>query len=181
MKVDDLIRRLRELGKSLEARKLEILTIAGQEQLAMMLERIFEKGLGSNGNKIGNYSTDAIYVKSPFPQVTNSRLNKIGKTGKSTKSTTYLKGGYKEFRDRTGRQTQTVDLNLTGSLFKSVTLGRYKDGVVIFFNQKGSIAKAKGNEDRFGKDIFSPTKEEKQQAIESITREVNNLVKTILQ
>ncbi len=41
------------------------------------------------------------------------------KNGKPHK-TKYLKGGYAELRDLTGRQSEKVDLNFSGSLFNSI-------------------------------------------------------------
>lgn len=97
--------------------------------------RIYEQGMNSNGSQIGKYSTSpAMYVNPDYaPRSGNIRTKSggklqglkptVGKTGKSVfkngkpHKTTYLPGGYKELRNRTGRRIDIVNLRFTNDLF----------------------------------------------------------------
>lgn len=154
--------------RSLEAQQKVV--ILGMNNLrADMFERIFDQGIASDGSKIGSYSTTPIYVskKSSTSQVRSSSLSPKGKNsndpkfanGKDRKSQ-YFAGGYKEYRGTVGRQTEKVDLRLTGSLQLSIQLGQIENGQTLAFNNEDQLSKAAGNEKRFGKVIFDPSKEE---------------------
>ena len=179
MKVDDFIKRLRELPNKIIQNNIQISVIAANEAMAEMLDRIFVKGLAADGTKIGDYSNDPIYVSVPYPQLRNAGLRKKGRQGKKTKRSAFFSKGYKEFRQQAGRQSGFVDLNLTGSLFNSVKVGKYQGKVVIFFDQDESIVKAQGNEKRFGKEIFTLSREGIKIVNEAIARELNLLIKQI--
>lgn len=136
--------------KAIETRREEIVLVAAISTLAEMQNRIFNFGLNSKNMLIGKYSRKPIYVKSPYPQVKNKNLKKIGKTGKKTKKTAYFAKGYWEFRQKAGRPNKFVNLDLTGSLRLSMVVGRYRRGYAIGFNSKRSYLIMKGNEERFG-------------------------------
>ncbi len=174
-----LIGKIQHLAKKLEAERDRILTEASQGLLADMQERIFDDGKASDYSQIGQYSAEPIYVPVPYPQLKNARLKKIGKTGKKTKKTQYFGGGYKEFRAKAGREANKVNLDLTGSLRLSMKIADYKGGKVIYLDQKDSVAKARGNEDRFKKAIFEATRQEAEKVNAVIERNVQRIINSL--
>ena len=165
--------------RSLEAQQASL--FLGMNNLrADMLKRIFDTGNASDGSKIGSYSTKPIYVSTKGnSQVRSSSLRPKGKNsnepkfenGKDRKSQ-YFPGGYKEYRSTVGRQSDKIDLRLTGSLQLSIQLGNTDNGQVIAFNNDEQLRKAEGNEKRFGKIIFDPSKEEVDALTEMWEKEV---------
>lgn len=123
--------------------------------------RIFEEGKASDGGTIGKYSTDPIYVN-PADSPRSFGAN-IGKTGKSKfadgkpHQTRYFPGGYEQFRDKIGRPTNVVNLQLTEDL-KRNTLPELNEGRYVFgFGHDFANDKATGNEAHFKKQIFDLT------------------------
>jgi len=123
---------IREFQISLENKVKNIKTfsiplkLAAYSATAQMGERIFDDGLKTDGGSIGQYSTKPIYVNPETLTVKKSIGVKEGKTGekifKSGKKkgephkTKYLAGGYKELRDKVGRQSAFVDLRFSGEM-----------------------------------------------------------------
>ena len=62
----------------------------------------------------------------------------------------YLKGGYKEFRDVQGRPTNTVNLDLSGSLKRAYRVFKFGDSVLFGQNDTEEHKKIEGLTDRFG-------------------------------
>lgn len=94
------------------------IAIAAQDTHVKMVERIFEDGETANGTKKAYNSTTEIYVN---PDNAPKKFPTKGKTGKTKfKSGNDHKSGYfesyKEFRQKVGRQTAFMDLNLFGNL-----------------------------------------------------------------
>lgn len=154
--------------RSLEAQQ-RVVFIGMNNLRADLLERIFDSGIASDGSKIGSYSTKPIYVSkaSSSSQVRSSSLKPKGKNSNDSKfangkerRSQYFPGGYKEYRGTVGRQSDKVDLRLTGSLQLSIQLGQSDNGQTLAFNNDDQLRKASGNERRFGKVIFDPSKEE---------------------
>lgn len=162
---------------------------AAKEFEGVYKKRVFVMGLDTKGRKIGSYSTKAFYVGKASKSLIGlpkSKFTPQGKNGKSTfkngrkKKTRYLKNGYKEFRERAGRQSKTVDLNLSGSLFTSMQIGIKGDKINFGFTDPKSVQKAIGNERRFRRVIFTPSQNELQVFAGAATREVQKLIKDIL-
>lgn len=122
------------------------------------IERIFTQGQTAAGAKIGNYSTEPIYVNpdSPTNPVKFGTVGKFGKTkfdnGKSHK-TKYFGGGYKQYRATVGRQNAFMDLGLTFDLKfdyarppRRVTAFVYRAVVV----RSNNVKKVKGIQGRKG-------------------------------
>lgn len=133
-----------------------------------MRDRIFLNGKDSDDQAIGRYSTKPYYASlNQTSQVRSSSLKGRGKNdskskfqnGKPRKSM-YLPGGYAEFRNVVGRQSERVDLNLTGSLQKDIRLGTSQGISQVAFTTDDKLEIAKGNEKRFGKTIFSASEAE---------------------
>jgi hypothetical protein len=82
----------------------------------------------------------------------------------------YFKGGYKEFRESLGRQTQYVDLTLSRDMFKAwrplpVSQTEYGITFVTAYGLQISYY----HEKRFGP-IFKPTDSERRMALQTINR-----------
>lgn len=170
MILENLLTRLRTLsfivGSDETARRVSI--AASIRVLGAMKRRIFTDGLATDGSQIGTYSTNAFYQNpNKLIGVAASGVKPAGKNGLSTfkngkqKKTKYLALGYQQLRELTGRQSDYVDLNFSGSTQGALQFGLRGDLAVIgFVNQEAAEIIAK-NEERFGKDIITPSEEER--------------------
>jgi len=150
---------------------------------ADMLDRVFYKGIDADGNSIGKYSKKPLYVSisGQTSQQRSSSLRPRGKDSNSpkfkngnTRKSQYFADGYFGFRSVVGRQNQKVDLKLTGSLQGSIQVGESNNITTLAFNNDTQFEKAKGNEKRFNKVIFSASESELK-AIEDVwEKEVTN-------
>lgn len=147
-------------------------------------QRIFGEGLNSEGEKIGEYSKKSGYyskdlfirksafkpgVKAYLSISTEIKINK--KTGKVTAGkevrhvnkdkmkTMYLQGGYSEFRDIQGRQTEFVNIKFSGSAERGIGIVKVGDAVLYGTRDLKESKKLLGNVERFG-DFLSLSKEE---------------------
>lgn len=139
-----------------------ILFAAGFALKAEMIDRIFNRGENSAGEKIGDYSTRPGYF-SEDKFIRKSAFKKQGKkatgdhaNGKARR-TMYLPGGYKELRDIQGRKTDFVNLKYSGSLEKSINVLRHEKDVVIAITDGDESNKRHGMEKHFGEAIFPPS------------------------
>lgn len=150
----------------------EPMIIAVKDTVGKMAIRIFEKGLASDGSKIGNYDTTK-EIWADDSQLARDGDHK-GKHGADNK-TTYFKN-YQELRKKQGRESGFVNLRLTNRLQSEVLnkpLNKGFNGVgspgdpevvgeleMVVSVSSQSLKKIQGNEKRFGKNIFNLTKEE---------------------
>lgn len=146
-----------------------------------MIERIFSEGLDSNGNKIGDYSTTPIYVPAD-KHIRKGAFEKVGKNsagdfknGKERKSK-YYKGGYAEYREDVGRQSQKKDFMLTGSLKNNIQIGEDGGSKVIGLTDEKESLKRQGLELQVGKDVFSPAPSDIEIFEAAIDAEIDALV-----
>lgn len=163
-------------------------TVAAFAVEAEHKDRIFVEGKASDGQKIGKYSTKAMYAsrsmleglpKGKFrPRGEVSKKKKF-KNGNSRKAM-YLQNGYAEFRQVVGRQNGTVDLNLTGTTFGQITTGTKGGKIVYGFTSQRASDIMYGHESRYNKDIVRLTKQELQTSIIAVDKEVTAILKTIL-
>ena len=79
--------------------------------------------------------------------------------------------GYAELRKAAGLQVAYVDLTFTTDLKQSIV---QQENRIIYKNDYGRTI-AKKNERHFGKKIFSPSKKERENAIDIMKEEVNKL------
>jgi hypothetical protein len=141
--------------------------VAAKEVEAEYKDRIFKDGKDSKGKSIGRYDTKPMYVSpKQLKGLPKGKFNRKGKTGQSKfkngkkHRSTYLSGGYKELRDKTGRQSKRVDLNLTGASQQTIQVGKKGEGIVLGFTDAKRQVILEGNERRFGGNIFSLSKGE---------------------
>ena len=127
------------------------------------LSRITQ-GRAING-MIGHYSGVPMYVNprySPrkFPTKGKNGQTKF-KNGKPHKTGYFV--GYKGFRTAIGRETNIVNLQLSGKLFKDWSMLQQGNTWVIGFRSKYGTQVAEGNEQHFGKQIWGVTQKDKEQ------------------
>ena len=102
--------------------------INGQEIMGILLRRVFNDGLATDGQPIG----------------------------------TYKDGPYKHKREKLGRQTRYVDLQMTGDLFNSINVGISDNRLTLGFTNenRAQIARWLENNDHYGKPIFQMSQTE---------------------
>jgi len=151
----------------------KVFRTAAINSLALVSTRVQQKGQDVNGALIGGgeYSTGSRKIKG-FAEVANKRQQK-------TQSTDVFSGGYEEFRRKSGRQTNYIDLTLTGAMFAGFTVERQNNDYVVGFTGSGKDSpswKARMNEERFG-EIFSLSKSEQNLVYSIIERQINEILR----
>lgn len=139
-----------------------VMIAATNTVLAEQKKRIFQKGLASNDQKIGTYSTDPISI---------SRKNQSRNTGK-----TYFKGGYKQYKGLTGKGNSFVNLRNTDQMMMDLStfvLGKNEYG--IGFTNDFNANKAEWMEDKYNKEIFATTNKEDNLFVKVVEFELNKL------
>jgi len=142
---------------------------AAIQVIAEYKQRIFFLGLDTSGGSIGQYSVNPFYIN-PLSLTTISAggIKPQGKNGQSVfkngnpHKTKYLTQGYKELRDLTGRQSNTVDLNFSGSLFQSIKVTESGSVSAITYTNDEMANIMVFNEERFAKDISTVTIDERE-------------------
>jgi len=143
--------------------------VAAIQVIAEYKQRIFFNGLDSNGDEIGQYSVNPFYINplslttvaadGVIPEGKNGQ--KVFKNGNPHK-TKYLTKGYAELRNLTDRQSDKVDLNFSGSLFKSIKVTESGTLSAITYTNDELAEIMEGNETRFGKDISTVSTDERE-------------------
>lgn len=183
----------RQLDKSVKNLKnfTEPLKLAAYTTTAKMGERIFDEGKTTDGTKIGSYSDEPIYVSlSVAPKPKGRPTGKTGKSkfasgkkaGQDHKSK-YFDTGYKGYRENVGRQTDKVDLSLTGEL--RLDFGNQKKNAEprkitdfeyqIQLNKDIDRKKASGAEEKYG-EIFNLSEPERELFFNTIQFEFQNRI-----
>jgi len=154
--------------------------------LAQYKRRIFTDGLATDGSAIGQYSSKPFYQNpTKLTGVAVGGVSPLGKNGLDTfkngrkKKTRYLAGGYKELRDLTGRQSDFVDLNFSGSTEGSIQVGTKGDDVVIGFINEKAAEIMQGNEERFGKEIIAVSQEEREIGVKAARNELLAIIQEL--
>jgi hypothetical protein len=143
--------------------------VAAIQVIAEYKQRIFFNGLDSNGSAIGQYSVNPFYIN-PLSLTTVSAggIKPEGKNGNTVfkngnpHKTKYLTQGYRQLRDLTGRQSETVDLNFSGSLFQSIKVTESGLNSAITYTNDEMANIMEFNEDRFSKDISTVSTDERE-------------------
>ncbi len=161
-----------------------------------MSERIFEDGKNASNAKIGNYSTEEMYAgvskfnnNGAFRPQGKSEYGKKRKTvtvfdvkTKKKKSvavtkqyrerkTMFLKNGYKELRAIQGYESSFVNLQYTGDLMTDFTKVKpIGEKVIVSVSRGINDKKIQGLENRYGRNVFRHTKEEKNRFTDSVTK-----------
>jgi hypothetical protein len=142
---------------------------AAIQVIAEYKQRIFFLGLDTSGGSIGQYSVNPFYINPlSLTTVSASGIKPQGKNGQSVfkngnpHKTKYLTQGYKELRDLTGRQSNTVDLNFSGSLFQSIKVTENASVSAITYTNDEMANIMEFQEERFGKDISTVSTDERE-------------------
>lgn len=158
----------------------KILAEASIETHRQMANRIFNKGEAQTGS-IGRYNTTKpLYVnpkRSPkgFP-VKGKYGNTVHKNGTPYK-TGYF-SSYQEYRNKIGRPTNVVNLNLSGMWQNDFVTGLKKvnnGSYVSVLKRKDNQNKKAGAEKHFGKTIFALTKKERNLFVKLINDQINEI------
>lgn len=139
---------------------------AARDILPVAAKRIFEEGLDSSGQKIGEYDTKKIYISRKNSPVQNAGIPK--------QKTLLFPGGYREFKSEIGRGT-VVNLKVFGRLQSDYLTPKKVDkatGVAYLLKEEKNAQKKDGNEQRFRKDIFSLTAQEKKTVVDTVEFEI---------
>jgi hypothetical protein len=142
---------------------------AAIQVIAEYKQRIFFLGLDTSGGSIGQYSVNPFYINPlSLTTVKASGVKPQGINGQSVfkngnpHKTKYLTQGYKELRDLTGRQSNTVDLNFSGSLFQSIKVTESGSVSAITYTNDEMANIMVFNEDRFAKEISTVSTDERE-------------------
>lgn len=190
--IKDLIAKYKDLQRDLlnKSKISERVTIVAVKAVEIEYKtRIFREGKDSSGGQIGDYSTKPLYIN-PKSQtligVKKSNIKPIGKKGQKQfkngkpHKTAYLPSGYKELRQKTGRQSTKVDLNLSGSLLAAIQTGRRGKFVVLGYTNTNKFLVMQGNERRFNKKISNLSTKELNTFRRAATLELSRLVNETL-
>lgn len=170
---DDFIKRMSSLNSEIAGNAMIIGVKSAQ---SLMSERIFQKGEAVNGS-IGTYnSDDEIYVADknlprPGSATHKGKPNEKGKRKKI--KTTYFES-YQAMRSQQRREAGFVNLRLKNDLqtnFNNSPVAISNNEVVIGLSTE-NMNKARGNEEHFGKKIFSLNEEEKKELSKTVAFEI---------
>jgi len=143
---DDLAR----IAKALERSKTQFQIEGTNAVIADISERIHQRGLNSNGRKIGTY--DPNYAKKRRDGITYGD------------GTTYK-----------GLRTDRVDLQVSGDLEASLIAGRSGRNVVGGIAGEQQVKKAQGQEERYG-EIWKPSKTEVKAGEKAFLRTIDAVI-----
>lgn len=157
MSFTDLHTHLKDIAKKLDEQMPDLINTQVMHELeSEWKDRIFGKGLDTNGVKIGDYSTKpAYYTKEAFIRTTafkpkgknsNSQTFKNGNKRKSM----YINTGYSGLRDVQGRQTEFVNLKYSGSLERAFRVYKFGSEVLFGNASEPEHLKFEGLENKYG-------------------------------
>lgn len=146
-------KQLQRLADVVSRNRSKYQTIASNEVKSLLSKRIHNRGLNTDGRKIGSYS--AAYAKAR-------------KTGLNIGGRIYK-----------GLQTAYVDLQVTGDLFRSEITGRSGKNIVVGIAGNLQVEKAGKMEEKYG-EVFKPSKSETRAAEIKFMRELDEDVKKAL-
>ena len=182
MKYNSVKEYIEALGKRIDALKAGVpLSIAAVVIHGSQARRIFFLGEKSDGDPIGEYNdTEELYVS---PWLTPIKLKTTGKHGEDTfksgkKHLTTYYDSYEDLRERQGRESGFLNLDLWGILRSDFTasIKQINAGEWHSFLSDKNIDKADGNEKRFGA-IFKLTKDERNDFKERMQLEYTKIMK----
>lgn len=154
----------------------KVLRVAALNTAAIITDRVQQEGKKTDGSQIGKYSEKNLKFKSitgKFSDIANKK--QLKKRLKSHGDTNEFHGGYKEFRESLGFQTEFIDLTLTGDMFNDfivepVGTNSYEVG----FRGEESSKIAGYHEKRFGP-IFQLSTSEVQLIESEIAQKINDI------
>lgn len=156
----------KDVENALEGLPIDSITAAiGQALLASNVKRIHQEGKDTKGSKIGSYNaSNPVYVN-PKTAVRKRGVGQPGTFKNGNKKKTVKFNSYKAYRGAVGRETNFVNLNLTGKLqadFDLVASGNKAQ--LGFFTDYGSDI-SQGMERKYAKEIWGVTKEDERDIV----------------
>ena len=192
MSFNEVSERLVDLSAQLDTKMPDVLAVAVMgELMAMHKKRIFDDGLNTKGESLGEYSTEEAYFskdefvrkaafkpqgKDPKKQL-KTTLFDIGTKKKRTvqikknfteRKTMFLPKGYSEFRDIQGRKTDHINFKLSGSLEAGINVVKNENSALYGTTSAFESKKFEGLEERFD-GVFGLTQGEQQFLKDEIT------------
>lgn len=145
-------------------------------------QAVFYMGVDANGQQIGIYSTDEMYVSIKGArdrwgsQLPTSRLKGRGRNSNKAKfkngnprKSMYFSDGYSGFRAYMGRAVDKVNLNLTGNLSNSISSGSTKNVSTVSFLNTEQAELASHLEKKYGVTIFAASNVMVERLVERLT------------
>ena len=207
--INNLPNYLETLFDTLAEYSEERVTLVGAVAIeAALKRRIFQDGKNSTGTLISSRysSNEGWFSRSYFTarqsafvpvskksivkettrvgknSVISIRTTKISKKDTRTKvnKTMYVRDGYKGVRELQGRQTQKVDLKLSGSLEQNITNVRSGDKTLLVIKSQTEIKKSEDLEALYKKPIFAPSYTEQKACEDAMSKEVAKILTELL-
>jgi len=192
MSINDFANNLDDMANQAEQALADIYTMALSKLDAELNNRIFNEHKDSLDGKIGQYSTKPTLIgaksfrnkgaASTFFEGKKDEKPSQWRTLKSGKHAYLLEGGYKELRGIQGLPNNEINFQYTGELLKTGIVKKIgADTFQLVFANKLSENKGRGFENRRGKLVFAPTKEETENVNKFIAVKVNEFMREVLQ
>jgi hypothetical protein len=131
------------------------------EFLMGIIKQRTSRGVNADGNAFPAYST-----KPFFFNITPRSASPTYKT---------FQGGYKEYRNFMGKQSNKVDLNFFGNMLSNITQKSSPTEAIIYFASKFENTKALGNQRK--RKFFAIGQKEQQPIMNVFMKEYNKLSK----
>lgn len=172
---------LQDVSKKLSNEIPSLAAMAVMVELeALHKKRIFDNGLKTSGEPIGEYSIEPGYFskevfirKSAFKQKGKKNEGKF-KNGKERKSM-FLSAGYSEFRSIQGRQNDFVNIKYSGSAERSLGTSAFQGYVVYGIRDKKESIKLNGLNEKYG-DFLTLSENEKRHVETELVIEYKKLI-----
>jgi hypothetical protein len=131
------------------------------EFLMGLIKQRTQRGINADGNAFPPYSTKPYF------------FNITPRAGSPTYKT--FEGGYKEYRNFMGKQSNKVDLNFFGNMLSNITQKSTPTQAIIYFANKFENTKALGNQRK--RKFFAIGQKEQQPIVNVFMKEYNKLSK----
>lgn len=176
--IDKLIKSLEEIAPGNERFDANM-RLASESVRGLMLTRIHEDGKAADGSQIGTYSTKPMYAN---PETTpGATFTPEGKTGRrvfestgANHKTKYFDTGYKGLRNAIGKQSDSVNLNMSGIMQNTFMTMPTQDGYGLGWESDEMLNRARALEVKYGRPIWALTAEESAALTDVLKEKIQN-------
>lgn len=141
----------------------------------------FERKLKGAANEFARAFNNAPFVAiTEVDGAIQQRIFTEGKAADGTSIGKYKEGKYKEKRSAAGRRVDTVDLEFTGDLRRSITQGKEDDKAILRINNSDEQEIAGFLTEKYNKPIFEPSEKERKEAKELMISYVQDEIRKIV-
>ena len=160
---DNSLQVAKNFEKQVKEQPLIVKTALGRtaEFLMGLIKQRTQRGINADGNAFPPYSTKPYF------------FNITPRAGSPTYKT--FEGGYKEYRNFMGKQSNKVDLNFFGNMLSNITQKSTPTQAIIYFASKFENTKALGNQRK--RKFFAIGQKEQQPIVNVFMKEYNKLSK----